>query len=177
VRRFGADHPLARREYALGDVNTTLLQTARGRTVTLYHDLSTPRPYDLIFRLQGTRGIWEGGNDRTHLEGVSPSPGNWEPFAPYLARYAHPLWQRLEAQARANGGHGGCDYIVMHEFVEAVRAGTSLPQDVYDAAVWSAIVPLSGRSVASKGAWVDFPDFTGGRWRKGGPVAEPVAGG
>ena len=64
TEKFGAEHPMAKRNYALGDVNTTLLQTANGETVTLYFDMTTPRPYDLILRLQGTQGIhmgWGGG--------------------------------------------------------------------------------------------------------------------
>ena len=173
-RTFGPDHPLAKRRYALGDVNTTLLHTEAGRTVTLYFTITTPREYDLIFRLQGSRGIYEGGQDRTYLEGVSPTPDTPEPFAPYLAKYAHPLWKRLEEQAKRNGGHGGCDYIVMHEFVRAVRSRTP-PQDVYDAVTWSAIVPLSAESVARHGATVPFPDFTRGAWRTNRPV-DPGAG-
>lgn len=165
ARRFGPQHPLARRRYALGDINTTLLHTEQGRTVTLYFTITTPRPYDLIFRLQGTKGIYEGGQDRTYIEGLSPIADAPEPFAPYLARFAHPLWKRLQAEAKKNGGHGGCDYIVMHEFVRAVRLRAPLPQDVYDAATWSAVVPLSRESVARKGATVAFPDFTRGAWR------------
>lgn len=163
--KFGADHPLAKRDYAHGDVNTTLLRTARGRTVTLYFDCCTPRPYDLIFRLQGTQGIYSGTLDQIYLEGVSPQSDQWEPFGPYQERYAHPLWKDLEAEARRNGGHGGCDYLVIYEFVQAVRRQTPTPQDVYDAACWSAVVPLSVESVAKGGAQIEFPDFTRGQWK------------
>jgi len=37
--------------------------------------------------------------------------------------------------------------------------------DVYDAALWSAITPLSEWSVARQGATVQIPDFTNGAWR------------
>ncbi len=170
ARRFGPDHPLAKRRYATGDVNTTLLHTEKGRTVTLYYTITTPRAYDLIFRLQGSKGIYEGGYDRTYIEGVSPVADTPEPFAPYQAKYAHPLWKSLEEQAKKNGGHGGCDYIVMHEFVRAVRQRAPLPQDVFDAVTWSAIVPLTMESVAKNGALVPFPDFTRGAWKTNKPV-------
>jgi hypothetical protein len=42
--------------------------------------------------------------------------------------------------------------------------------DVYDAATWSVIVPLSEQSVASKSAAVDFPDFTRGKWKNPRPL-------
>lgn len=173
--KFGADHPMAQREYALGDVNTCLIQTANGRTVTLYFDMCTPRPYDLIFRLQGTKGIHMGWqNDRVYLEGVSPKAHEYEPFAPYLDKYAHPLWEHLKAEAARAGGHGGADYITIHEFVKAVRNRTQPPQDVYDAATWSVIFPLSIQSVANDNAMVDFPDFTQGKWKTNAPL--PVYG-
>ena len=172
--KFGPEHPLAKQEYAMGDVNTTLLRTEKGLTVTLYFDMCTPRPYDLIFRVQGTNGLCMVGNDKAYIDKMSPEKDAWEPFAPYVKKYAHPLWNDLEAAAVKNGGHGGGDYIVLQQFVESVRRGTQTPQDVYDAATWSAIVPLSMDSVSKKGALVEFPDFTGGKWETNAPI--PIAG-
>ena len=39
-----------------------------------------------------------------------------------------------------------------------------MPMDVYDAAAWSAITPLSEQSIASGSQVVAFPDFTNGKW-------------
>jgi predicted dehydrogenase len=174
AEKFGPDHPLANQEYAQGDINTSLIETEKGLTVTLYHDSGTPRPYDLIFRVQGTKGIYMGTLDKIYLEGVSPEGHQWEPFEPYMERYAHPLWEDLEAEALAHGGHGGCDYITLYEFVKAVRNRTQTPQDVYDAATWSAIVPLSIESVACGSQTVTFPDFTNGKWKTTPPL--PIHG-
>jgi len=41
--------------------------------------------------------------------------------------------------------------------------------DAYDAAVWSAITPLSESSIAHHGEVQDFPDFTRARWIKRQP--------
>lgn len=175
VEKFGPDHPLAKRDYALGDINTCLLETAKGLTVTLYFDMSTPRPYDLIFRLQGTKGIHMGGsNDQVYLEGVSSSADEYESFAPYLEKYAHPLWKALQDEAAKNGGHGGADYITVYDFIKAVRNKIAPPQDVYDAAAWSAIVPLSIQSIQEDNATLAFPDFTRGKWRINRPL--PIYG-
>jgi hypothetical protein len=54
--------------------------------------------------------------------------------------------------------------------VKAVRNKTQTPIDVYDATTWSAIIPLSEQSVASRGAPVDFPDFTKGKWQTAKPI-------
>jgi predicted dehydrogenase len=40
------------------DINTSLIRTVKGQTVTLYYDTKLPRPYDLIYRVQGTKGIY-----------------------------------------------------------------------------------------------------------------------
>ncbi|MBI4556410.1 MAG: Gfo/Idh/MocA family oxidoreductase [Candidatus Hydrogenedentes bacterium] len=174
AQKLGPDHPLAKQDYAQGDINTTLIKTANGLTVTLYHDTNTPRPYDLIFRVQGTKGIYMGTLDKLFIEGVSPEHEQWEPFAPYMEKYAHPLWKDLAKEAAANGGHGGGDYITDYEFVKAVRNRTQTPQDVYDAATWSVIVPLSIESVTKGSAPVEFPDYTAGKWKTNPPL--PVYG-
>ena len=174
AKKLGADHPLAKRSYALGDVNTTLIKTANGLTVTLYFDLMTYRPYDLIFRVQGVKGIYLGTHEKVCIEGMTPEPEQWEPFEPYMEKFAHPLWRDLEEGAKKNGDHGGADYITMYEFVKAVRSKAKPPQDVYDAATWSAIFPLSIDSVAKGSQPVEFPDFTNGKWKTNPPL--PIYG-
>jgi hypothetical protein len=42
-------------------------------------------------------------------------------------------------------------------------------QDVYDAALWSVIAPLSEWSVANRSASIDIPDFTCGAWKNNTP--------
>jgi predicted dehydrogenase len=174
AEKFGPDHELARREYAQGDINTTLLKTANGLTVTLYYNILSPRPYDLIQRLQGTKGIYLGTNNSVSLEQAGKSADQWEPFDPCQQKYAHPLWQALAAAAAKSGGHEGAEYLMFHDFLKAVRTKAPAPQTVCDAATWSAIVPLSIESVAHHGKPVAFPDFTRGGWKKNPPM--PIYG-
>ena len=56
------------------------------------------------------------------------------------------------------------DFFVLNAFVESARRNIAPPIDVYDAASWSAVTPLSERSIAAKGAPQPFPDFTKGAW-------------
>lgn len=160
--RGGPDHPNAQVAFALGDKVTTLLRTAQGETIVLHHDTNLPRPYSLGFRVQGTRGLWMDVNASLHLEGVSPTH-QWEAAAPYLAEHDHPLWQRYGEQA-SGAGHGGMDFFLLHAFVESVKAAAPAPIDVYDAATWMAITPLSEQSIQLGSQPVAFPDFTRGRW-------------
>ena len=179
LKRYAAEklapsHELARCDYAQGDLNTCLLKTANGHTVTLYYNILSPRPYDLIQRVQGDKGIYQGTNNSISLELGDKSVDQWEPFEPYQQKYAHPLWQALAAEAAKTGGHEVAEYLMFHDFLKAVRRRAPAPQDVYDAATWSAVVALSIASVAHHSQPVEFPDFTRGRWRSNPPL--PVYG-
>ncbi|MDD4636039.1 MAG: gfo/Idh/MocA family oxidoreductase, partial [Bacteroidales bacterium] len=72
-------------------------------------------------------------------------------------------WAELGAKA-AGAGHGGMDYIMMCDLMDAIRNKKPAPMDCYDAAAWSAVSGLSEMSIARGGALVDFPDFTRGHW-------------
>ncbi len=168
VEKGGEDHPNADLKWKMGDVVTTTIKTANGESVIVMHDTSLPRPYSLGFRVQGTKGLWMKDGDHIYIEGVSPKH-RWEDSAAYLEKYDHPLWKRYEDRATGSG-HGGMDFFVLNAFVESVKRRVAPPIDVYDAAAWSVITPLSERSIANGGEPQDFPDFTRGRWMKRKPV-------
>jgi len=163
VEKGGANHPNAKVEFKLGDIVTTQLRCANGETIFLQHDTNLPRPYSLGFRVQGTKGLWMDVNKSLYIEGVSKSNDDWEDAAPYLEKWDHPLWQRWLKETD-NAGHGGMDFFVLHAFIESIKRGTTTPMDVYDAAAWSAITPLSEMSIALGNQTVEFPDFTSGQW-------------
>ena len=169
-KKFGADHQTAKMKFALGDVNTSLIQTNNGITITLYYDPQTPRPYDLIYRIQGTKGIYSGTMDKIYLEDLSPQSHQWEDVDKYLKEYDHPLWKEHGTKAESSG-HGGSDYLCFRDFAEAVRNRTEVPVDVYDAASWSIITKLTEESVNNRSRPVDFPDFTKGKWQNRKPRA------
>jgi predicted dehydrogenase len=162
---FGPDHPNAKRTYALGDINTSLIATENGLTVTLYHDTQSPRPYDEIFRVHGTKGIYSRTLRKIYIEGRSPKEHTWEDDEPYYKEFDHPLW-RQQGQTAEKFGHDGADYLEFHQFLYAVRHGLPTPIDVYDTATWSVVSPLTEKSVAGRSAAVDFPDFTRGKWKE-----------
>jgi predicted dehydrogenase len=147
------------------DINTSLIRTVNGQTVTLYYDTKLPRPYDLIYRVQGTQGIYSASLDQIYIEGRSAKAETWEPMDEYYKQYEHPLWKALSEKALAHGGHGGADWITIHRLIRALQTGTAPDIDVYDAAAWSCITELSEKSVAQRSSPMDFPDFTKGRWK------------
>jgi len=162
AERFGAGDPRATRTYALGDMNSSLIRTRRGRTLMIQHDTTTPRPYSRIHLVQGTRGTYSGYPDRVFVEGRTDGE-RWEPVDRWVEEFEHPLWKRLEKLAEG-AGHGGMDFVEDYRLIECLRAGAPMDMDVYDAAAWSVVCELSERSVADRSRAVEFPDFTRGRW-------------
>ena len=166
----GKDHPNAKIKFELGDVVTTLINTANGETILVTHDTNLPRPYSLNFHLQGTKGLtdFDDHTKRIYIEGKS-QPHQWDDMQSWLEKYDHPLWKR-HGEFAEGSGHGGMDFFVDNAFVESVKRNVQPPLDAYDAAAWSAISPLSERSIANGGEPQDFPDFTRGRWIVNKPI-------
>jgi predicted dehydrogenase len=169
VDNGGPNHPNAQVKFKLGDVVQTMIKCANGETILITHDTNSPRPYSLGFRVQGTNGIWMDDGDKIYIEKVSKKEDEWEPDSAYQQKYDHKLWQQYEKVAEG-AGHGGMDYFVMRDFVESVKNRTAPPIDVYDAAAWSAISPLSEQSIAQGSAPIQIPDFTRGKWKTRQPV-------
>ena len=169
LKHGGKDHPNTNVEFKLGDIVTTVIKCYNGETVVVSHDTSSPRPYSLNFRVQGTNGIWMGDNYSIYLEGQSPKPHEWEPFDEYLKKYDHPLWKSFENDADG-AGHGGIDFFIVRAFIESVKRGVKPPIDVYDAVSMSVISPLSEKSIANGSTSVEFPDFTRGKWKNNKPI-------
>lgn len=167
-----ADSDLQKLEFAQGDVTTTMIQCAGGQTILLTHDVSLPHPYSRGGRVQGTKGIYmEDGQQiffwdrvKDQYTGDSEQEFDWEPFADFKERFAHPLWRWYKEVGVPENGHGGLDYLVLSAFAEAVRNGAEPPIDVYDAASWMAVTCLSEQSIAMGGHPVAVPDFTRGAW-------------
>ena len=168
-RTENADRSLLERDFAQGDVVTTIIKCANGETVTLTLDTTLPRAYSRQFTVQGTRGMYSEENnsvylDTDHDESMHFSwKKQWNNAESYLERYEHPIWREFLADG-LRGGHGGMDYLVYRDFVRCVREGLPMPIDAYDMASLMCISALSEQSIAMGGAPVAIPDFTSGRW-------------
>jgi hypothetical protein len=169
LKECGPTHPNARVEFKLGDVVTTSIRCVNGETILLQHDTNLPRPYSLGFRVQGTNGLWMDVNSSIYIEGKSEKNDVWDNAKKWLDQYDHPLWKKYGQDAQG-AGHGGMDFFVVNSLIESIKRKSPTPMDVYDAAAWSAITPLSEQSIELGNQTVEFPDFTGGQWMYRKPV-------
>ncbi len=164
----GEDFENADYAFAEGDIVTTCIKCAHGETIVLTHDTTLPRAYSRGNRVQGTKGIWMEDKHGMLIDGMQDGP-SWEhkftDISEFYPEHEHPLWKKYSAV----GGHGGIDFLVMRGFIEAVKAGTQTPIDVYDTASWMVISILSEDSIAMGSMPVAIPDFTNGKWIKREP--------
>ena len=159
-----------------GNMNTTTIRTFKGRTIMLQHDVTSPRPYSRIHLVSGTKGIAQ----------KYPEPGrisdghDWmseEKMKGLNEKYTPEIVKHIGEMAKKVGGHGGMDFMMDWRLIDCLRNGLPLDQDVYDAALWSSIAPLSENSVANRSNSVDVLDFTRGAWKTNKPMELTLKGG
>jgi hypothetical protein len=152
-----------------GNINTTTIKTMKGRTIMVQHDVSSPRPYSRIHLVSGTKAVAS-----KYPEPARISKGHeWvsaEEMKELEQKYAPKIVTKIGELAKKVGGHGGMDFMMDWRTIDCLRNGLPLDQDVYDAALWSSIAPLSEFSVANRSESIDVPDFTCGSWKNNQPV-------
>lgn len=148
-----------------GNMNTSIIRTHKGRTIMLQHDISSPRPNVRFNLISGTRAI---ARQYPRPARIATSHDDWlseEEYQSLKDQYTPEITKRIGEVARERGGHGGVDTMMAWRLIDCLRNGIPLDMDVYDAALWSCIAPLSEWSVAREGSSVKVPDFTAGAWK------------
>lgn len=176
-KHYPADHKWNQLDYKGGDLNTSMIKTAMGKTVMVQWDETSPRPYTRLNLVQGTLGTVASYPNRVALEGgvpgVSKDHHSWAEgvqLKELFETYEHPLYKRIGNLAKKMGGHGGMDFLMLYRIIECLQKGLPLDQNIYEGAFWSAVAPLSETSVAQNGMPQKFPDFTRGNWQTTKPL-------
>jgi predicted dehydrogenase len=152
-----------------GNMNTTHVRTEKGKTILIQHDTTSPRPYSRIHLISGTRGVAvkypEPGRIASGHEWFDEAK-----MAEIQEQYTPEIVKRVGEMAKKIGGHGGMDFMMDWRLIDCLRNGLPLDEDVYDAALWSSIAPLSEWSVANRSNSINVPDFTCGSYKSNQPV-------
>jgi hypothetical protein len=152
-----------------GNMNVSVIRTEKGKTIMLQYDITSPRPYSRIQLVSGTKGVSLKYPEPPRMalgdEWLSEEKMKevWEKYTPEIVK-------RVGDMAKKVGGHGGMDFLMDWRLIDCLRNGLPLEQDVYDAAAWSSIVPLSEWSVANGSAPIQVPDFTCGSYKTNAPL-------
>ena len=148
-----------------GNMNISNILTNSGSTMMLQHDVTSPRPYSRIHMVSGTKAFAQkyplpgkvaiGHNDFMGAEEMTKLEQQYTPG----------IVKKIGELAKAIGGHGGMDFMMDWRLIDCLRNGLPVDMDVYDAASWSVIGPLSEWSVANGSLPIEIPDFTNGNWK------------
>ena len=154
----------------MGDMTTTLIKTAKGKSIMVQHDVSSPRPYNRLAFISGTKGAMGDYPFRCAFEEkcFDSKAHKWfdEKAANEIrAKYMHPLWKNVSDVAKKVGGHGGMDFIMDLRWAWCLQNGEPLDMDVYDLAATSCLCELTETSIRSGSKPQSIPDFTRGNWR------------
>jgi predicted dehydrogenase len=165
------------KDFRNGDHTTTLIRTEKEKTIIIQHDVTSPRPYNRLYQLTGTKGF----ANKYPVEGyalpldtidkeIVKNPDH--SFVPdhvkeaLMQKYKHPIAKNIEEKAKQVGGHGGMDFIMDYRLIYCLQKGLPLDMDVYDLAEWCSLIPLTEISLDNNSAPVEIPDFTRGGWNK-----------
>lgn len=176
------------KDFRNGDHTSTLIKTENGKTILVEHNVTSPRPYNRMYQLTGTKGF----ANKYPVEGYALDGGEIDPevaanhenlnahsFVPadlrksLMEKYQHPITkakfndkQTLIEKAEEVGGHGGMDFVMDYRLIYCLQKGLPLDMDVYDLAEWCCLIPLTEISLDNNSAPVEIPDFTRGAWNK-----------
>ncbi len=165
-----------------GNINTSIIKTHKGKTIMLQHDVTSPRPKSGGYLVSGTKGTalqypkpgWISFANETLPEEWKTYPANeWLPmdeFKKLEEKFNPEILKRIGTLAKEIGGHGGMDLLMDWRTIDCLRNGLPLDQNVYDAALWSSITPLSEWSVNNSSKMIEVPDFTREAWKTNQPV-------
>jgi hypothetical protein len=152
-----------------GNMNTSVIKTVAGQTIMLQHDVTTLRPYSRLHLISGT----EATAQKYPLPGrIAVGDNDWmgpDELKKLEEEYNPPIIKMMREMALKIGGHGGMDFLMDWRMIDCLRNGLPVDMDVYDAASWSVIGPLSEWSVANRSMPIDIPDFTLGKWKTNTP--------
>ncbi len=174
------------KEYRNGDHTITLIKTEKGKAINVQHNVATPRPYDRMYQLTGTKGFAnkypvEGlaltkasfGQEEGAVESMGHEDLSGHGFVSSATKdslmkvYQNPIVNdELIATAKQVGGHGGMDFIMDYRLIYCLQNGLPLDMDVYDLAEWCCPTELTAISLENNSLPVAVPDFTRGGWNK-----------
>lgn len=176
------------KDFRNGDHTSTLIKTENGKTILVEHNVTSPRPYNRMYQLTGTKGF----ANKYPVEGYALDKGDIDPeiaadherlnahsFLPrevkeaMMKKYQHPITkamfddtQTVLEKAEKVGGHGGMDFVMDYRVIYCLQKGLPMDMDVYDLAEWCCLIPLTEISLDNNSAPVEIPDFTRGAWNK-----------
>jgi len=142
-----------------------MCQMASGKLARIRLDAVSPRPHQMAYySLQGTLGVYEanrisGQSGSIWFRGMDKDAdeAKWRPLSD-MSEYLPDRYKNA-AEEQIKSGHGGGDFFIVEDFVNAALGKIPNPVDVYRACEWTAVALLSELSVTNGNRCMDMPHF------------------
>lgn len=151
------------REHTMEDTVLLLCKTGTEKLIRVRLDMLSKRPHAMTnYTLQGTKGAFEGARRRGEnhwvwLVDYCKEPNEWMPLESFEDEFLPEVWKDPPPEA-LQAGHGGGDYFVVMDFVDAVQ-GRKLPiVDIHKAMDMTLPGLVSQESIRRGGEWLEVPD-------------------
>ena len=174
VSSFGTGSHTAPK-YRQDDTSITMCQLTNNKLAQIRVDCLSPRPHNMsYYQLQGTKGVYEaprgfGDEHKIWLSDMDADTDHakWRGLTEFNDYLPDRYKNATEEQNKA--GHGGGDFFIVEDFVNAIKTNTQPDLDVYKACEWTAVALLSELSATNNGRTIDMPNF-----RKNMPREEQI---
>ncbi len=149
--------------YENEDTTITLCKMKSGGLVKLRLDMLSDRPHAMnVYQLQGTDGCYEsarapGEHDRIWVRSLCPGMHTWLHLDDLSDDFLPEEW-KARSELAMRTGHGGGDYHVLMDFVQAIRGEKAPTVDVHYALDMTLPGLVSQISIAQGGRWMEVPD-------------------
>jgi predicted dehydrogenase len=143
--------------------STMLSKTEKGALIKIRVDLLSDRPHAMTnYQLQGTDGAYEsarahGEQDRIWLRKRSDNTQQWRYLEEMAEEFLPERWKTHMEWAHS-AGHGGSDYFVLLDFIDAIKGEHACPIGIHEAMDMTLPGLCSQDSIRQGGTWVDVPN-------------------
>ena len=150
-------------EHAMDDTVLLLCKTASEKLIRIRVDMLSKRPHAMAnYTLQGTKGAYEsarreGEGNWVWLADYCGDSDQWLPLESFEDEFLPEVWRDPPAAAR-EAGHGGGDYFVVMDFVDAVKGLKPPETGIHEALDMTLPGLVSQESIRCDGEWLDVPD-------------------
>jgi predicted dehydrogenase len=150
-------------EHAMEDTVLLLCKTATGKLIRIRVDMLSQRPHAMAnYTLQGTKGAYESARrpGECHwvwLEDFCDDPNEWLALDALEDQFLPAAWRDPPREA-LEAGHGGGDYFLVMDFVDAVKGLKPPRTGIHEAMDMTLPGLISQQSIALGGEWLPVPD-------------------
>jgi predicted dehydrogenase len=150
--------------HALEDTVQLSCKTASGKLIRHRLDMLSkrPHPFTVYYALQGTKGVYESARRREEdhwvwVEDRCPDPNQWVRLQTFESEFLPTDW-RTPPPGVEQLGHGGSEYFLFADFIDAVQGRKPPAIDIHAALDMTLPGLVSQESIRRGGEWLPVPD-------------------